>query len=145
VKDFDITGLADGDYAAFVTSDQKVAAAVRLPRTDKTKKPNTDFTWLQAAQQLFGKQQITVPSAGISKLSLTNSTTKPATVEVNGAVVTIKAQGVAVLKADAGALNLRITDGTIGANLVVDISGAVTNLALVDYRNSGSKIAVTVR
>jgi hypothetical protein len=144
-KDFNLNGLADGDYVGFVTSDQSIAAAVRLPRTDKTKKPNTDFTWLQAAQQLTGSQQITVPSAGISKLSLANPTSKPATVLVNGTSISLKAQGVAVLKADAGAVNLKVTEGKIAANLVVDISGAVTNLGLVDYRNSGSRVAVIVR
>jgi len=144
-KDFNITGLADGDYAGFITSNQAVAAAVRLPRTDKTKKPNTDFTWLQSAQQLAGNQQITVPAAGISKLSLTNSTNKTANILVNGSAVAIKAQGVVVLKVDAGAVNLKVIDGRVGANLVVDVSGAVTNLALVDYRNTGSKIAVVVR
>lgn len=145
VKDFAINGLADGDYVGFIKSDQSVSAAVRLPRTDKTKKPNTDFTWLQAAQPLTGSQQITVPVAGISKLSLTNGTSNPATVLVNGRSLTIKAQGVAILKVDAGSLNLKVTDGSIGANLVVDISGAVTNLSVVDYRNSGSRVAVTVR
>ncbi len=142
-KDFNLTGLVDGDYVGFVTSDQAVAAAVRLPRT--AKKPNTDFTWLQAAQQLTGTQQITVPSAGIGKLSLANPTGKPATVSVNGTPITIKAQGVAVLKVDAGAVNLRVSEGKIAANLVIDIAGAVTNLGLVDYRNSGSRVAVVVR
>ena len=86
-----------------------------------------------------------LPAAGISKLSLTNGTSKPSTVLVNGRSLTIKAQGVVILKVDAGPLNLKVTDGSIGANLVVDISGAVTNLSVVDYRNSGSRVAVTVR
>ena len=144
VKDFTISGLADGDYAAFVASDQNLAAAVRLPRSDKTKKPNTDFTWLQAAQVLTGAQQITVPAAGISKLSLTNPSSELANVTVNGVAVAIKAQGTAVVKVDAGALSIK-TEGKIGGNLIVDIGGAITNLALVDYRNSGSRVAVRVR
>lgn len=145
VKDFAMTGLADGDYAAFVSADKAIAAAVRLPRSDKTKKPNTDFTWLQAAQQLSGAQQITVPTAGISKISLTNQTGNPTTVSLNGNEITIKPQGIAVLKVNAGPANLKVIDGTIGANLIVDISGAITNLAFVDYRNTGSRIAVRVR
>ncbi|MFM6978337.1 MAG: DUF5719 family protein [Micrococcales bacterium] len=144
VKDFSINGLADGDYAAFVTSDQNLSAAVRLPRSDKTKKPNTDFTWLQSAQLVTGSQQITVPNAGISKLSFTNSNNQSAAVTVNGVVVTLKAQGTTVLKVDAGPVSIK-TDGKVGANLVVDISGAITNLALVDYRNSGSRVSVRVR
>lgn len=144
VKDFTINGLADGDYAGFITADQNVAAAIRLPRSDKTKKPNTDFTWLQSAQLVAGSQQITVPAAGISKLSLTNSNNQAVNISINGAMVTVKAQGTAVIKVDAGALSIK-SDGKVGANLIVDISGAITNLALVDYRNSGSRVSVRVR
>lgn len=145
VKDFAISGLADGDYAAFIVADQSISAAIRLPRSDKTKKPNTDFTWLQAGQLLDGNQQITVPSAGISKLSLINPGAKSANFSVNGTAVTLGSQGIAVLKVDSGPVNLKVTQGKIASNLVVDISGAVTNFALVDYRNSGSRISVLVR
>lgn len=145
VKDFTITGLADGDYAAFVSSEQNIAAAVRLPRSDKTKKPNTDFTWLQSAQQLSGAQQITAPAAGISKLALTNSSTQAITVALGASSVTVAAQSTLVLKVNPGAISLKIAEGKIGGNLVVDVSGAITNLALTDYRNSGSRVAVRVR
>lgn len=144
-QDFAISGLADGDYAAFISSDESIAAAVRLPRTDKAKKPNTDFTWLQSAQPLSGTQQITVPRAGISKLSLTNPSSKSATVLINGTSLKLRSQGIAILKVDAGAVNVKVTEGEVAANLVVDISGSVTNLGLVDYRNSGSRISVVVR
>jgi hypothetical protein len=145
VKDFEITGLADGDYAAFISSDAAIAASVRLPRSDKTKKPNTDFTWLQSAQQLGDTQQITVPAAGISKLALTNSNNQPVNLTINGVAASIKAQGTLVVKVSAGAVTLKISDGKVGGNLVVDVSGAITNLALVDYRNSGSRVKVRVR
>lgn len=145
VKEFAINGLADGDYAAFITSDESLAAAVRLPRSDKTKKPNTDFTWLQSAQQLFGTQQLTVPTAGISKLSLTNANSQDITVSINGRAVGVKAQGTVVLKVDPGPVSIKSPDSKLGVNLVVDIGGALTNLALVDYRNSASTVAVRVR
>ena len=145
VKDFTINGLADGDYAAFISSDQAVAASVRLPRSDKTKKPNTDFTWLQSATQLKGTQQITVPAAGISKLSLANLGNIAANLTINGAALSIKAQGTVVVKTSAGPVTLRVDQGSIGGNLMVDVSGAIANLALVDYRNAGSQVAVRVR
>jgi hypothetical protein len=145
VKDFTLTGLSDGDYAAFINSDRDIAASVRLPRSDKTKKPNTDFTWLQSSQSLTRSQQITVPNAGISKLALSNSSNQPAVFSLNGSVINLKAQGTLVIKVDPGPVNLKVTDGSIGGNLVVDIGGAITNLALVDYRNSGSRVAVRVR
>ena len=46
VSDFTITGLQDGDYAAFIDADATIGASVRLPRTKKSQKPITDFTWL---------------------------------------------------------------------------------------------------
>jgi len=100
---------------------------------------------LQAAQQLTGVQQITVPAAGISKLNLTNSNSKDAVISVNGTSITLKAQSTAVIKVDAGPLTIDAGGSVIGGNLVVDISGAVTNLAIVDYRNSGSRVKVLVR
>jgi hypothetical protein len=145
VKDFPITGLADGDYAAFISSNQSIAAAVRLARSDKTKKPNTDFTWLQAAQALTGSQQITVPNSGISKLSLTNSGSALATVMVNGSTISLKPQTVAVIPAKGGPLTLSVSSGSVGGNLLVDVSGSIANLAVVDYRNSGSRVSVLVR
>ena len=64
---------------------------------------------------------------------------------VGGKPITLKAQSTVVLKVEPGALTIDTGAAEIGGNLVVDISGAVTNLALVDYRNSGSRVKVLVR
>jgi hypothetical protein len=143
-KDFDINGLADGDYVAFIKADKNIAAAIRLPRNDKTKKPNTDFTWLQAGSLLSGEQQIAAPAAGITKLSIANPNSSAVTVKVNSTSVSIAANSVSVIKV-SGIVRLDSGQSKIAANLVVDVSGAVTNLALVDYRNTGSQVKVRTR
>lgn len=140
-KDFEISSLADGDYVAFVKADQNITAAFRLPRNDKTKKPNTDFTWLQAGSLLSGKQAITTPAAGISKLSIANPSAAQISVQVNSATVAIASNSVAVLKVN-GSVAIDSGENKIAANIVTDIGGAITNLALVDFRNSGSIVRV---
>ena len=146
VKEFVITGLADGDYAASITSDAQIAASVRLPRSNKTAKPNTDFTWLQSGQPLTGTQSITVPAAGISKLSLMNPNGKSISVSVGGTAITLASAEVRVIPVAAGqSVSVVSNDAPVVGNLVIDVSGAVTNFGLVDYRNSGSSVAVKVR
>lgn len=146
VQDFQIESLANGDYSAFITSDQNITAAVRLARTDKTKKPNTDFTWLQAAEAFTGERQITVSSSGISKLTVANPNSKPASISVNSTSYTVAANSSIVLKVDNSTKVTIKTDGvSVSANLVVDVNGSVANIALVNYKNLGGEVVVRVR
>ena len=146
VQDFEITGLANGDYSAFISADQNITASIRLVRTDKAKKPNTDFTWLQAAETFTGSRTFTVPATGISKLTIANPSTKTASVSVNGVAYSIAANSMVVLKADnSKSINIVSNDVAVGANLVVDVDGQVANIALVNYKNLGSEVRVRVR
>jgi hypothetical protein len=146
VKDFQIESLANGDYSAFISADQNITASVRLARTDKAKKPNTDFTWLQAAQAFTGERQITVSSVGISKLTVANANSKPATISVNSVTYTVAANSSVVIKVEnSSTLTIKSTDLPVSANLVVDVNGSVANIALVNYKNLGGEVVVRVR
>jgi hypothetical protein len=146
VQDFEITGLANGDYSAFVKADQNITASIRLVRTDKAKTPNTDFTWLQAAETFVGERQITVPSVGISKLTVANPSNKTASVSVNGVTYSINAGAMVVLKADnSKSINIVSNEQAVGANLVIDVDGSVANIALMNYKNLGDQVSVRVR
>ena len=146
VQDFEITQLANGDYSAFIQADQNITASIRLVRTDKTKKPNTDFTWLQAAETFVGERVITVPTAGISKLTIANPSTKQASVAVNNVRYSIAPSAMIVLKVDNSKTNtINSSDAAIGANLVVDVDGLVANIAAVNYKNLGGEVRVRVR
>lgn len=146
VQDFEMTGLANGDYSAFIAADQNVTASIRLVRTDKTKKPNTDFTWLQAAETFSGTRNITVPATGISKLTIANPNDKATNVTVSGKVYAIAANSMIVLKADNSTIvSISAADQAVASNLVVDVDGQVANIAVVNYKNLSGEVRVRVR
>ena len=130
VTDVSISGLTDGDYVAVLESDVPVQAAARLSRTNKTKVPATDFTWLQAAQAIDGVRVISVPAAGISKLSVVN----PASAEVQTIVV-----------APGSTYRFEKPAAALYANLILDVDGMVTNIPVIDYKNAGGAVKVSVR
>jgi hypothetical protein len=146
VSDFPITGLQDGDYAAFIKADSAVTASVRLPRTNKAHNPVTDFAWLPASQSLTGANAITVPATGTSKLSISNSSSSAVSVKVGGSSISIAAQSNVTVAVAAGK-QIVIDSGTasIGATLIVDLSGAVAALPVVNYENLGNRVDVLVR
>ncbi len=146
VSDFAISGLSDGDYAAFIQADAAVGAAVRLPRVTNSANPITDFAWLPAAQPLVGKNAITVPAAGIAKLSVTNSKSGSIAITIDGVSITLPSGSTRVLQV-ANGKNVLIDSGgnAIEASLIVDIGGNVTALPVVSYQNTGANISVLVR
>ncbi len=130
VADLAIDGLADGDYIALIDSTVPVQASLRLSRTNKTKVPLSDFTWLQAVPGFKAPQAISIPLAGISKLSVFNSSTsRVQTIEVGA----------------GGTYFFANSQATLYANLIVDIDGAVTSIPVLDSKNSGGTVQVRVR
>lgn len=144
--DFDLTGLADGDYVAYVQAEAAVAAAIRLPRTDKAKTPNTDFAWLPAAQVLTGSQSISIPKSGISKIAIANPGKSAIDLVIAGSSVRILPNSTAVLLATSGS-NLKIdaAGNSFSATVITDLGGSVAALSVVSYQNTGNQIAVLVR
>lgn len=146
VRDFAIDQLVDGDYSVFISADQDVTAAIRLARTDKSKTPNTDFTWLQAAEPFEGERRLTVAAAGISKLVIVNNNAKATSVSVNSAAYNLAPNSSLVLLAEKSTQIVIVTNELpVAANLVIDVSGMVANMALVNYKNLGGKVLVRVR
>lgn len=155
VTDIPITGLADGDYVAFVSAEQPIRAAIRLPRTNKAKSPATDFAWLQAGESLAGLRAFRVPQSGVTKLSLGNSGKSEVSFELGnpeqvlaGTAPTVKlaAGAVRTIGLTAGAMVWLKTDATtLRANLVIDVDSAVATLPITDYKNLPSQLLVSVR
>ena len=128
VTDLEITGLKDGNYVALVSSDVEIQSAIRLSRVTATAAP--DFTWIPAAEKFTGKRNLTVPSAGISKLCIYNYETGL----------------IEVLEVSAGSTySFAGTATPVYANLITDINGTVTNLQVLDQKNAGGKVSVNVR
>ena len=147
-SDLEISGIADGDYAIFVTSDQPLRAAAKLNRTNTTAKPETDFTWLPSVLSQAGARFIAVPSQGISKLAISNSgkTTAHITVSGGGASSTfsLKPGSIGSVKVGGGSVKLS-SDAPVAATLIVDVGSSVASIPMVEYRNFGGQISVVVR
>ncbi|MEY3677785.1 MAG: hypothetical protein RL351_1012, partial [Actinomycetota bacterium] len=128
VADIEIPGLKDGNYVALISSDVEIQSSIRLSRVSATSAP--DFTWLPAAQKFTGKRNLTVPSAGISKLCIYND----------------KTGAIEVLEVTPGSTySFAASENPIYANLITDINGTVANLSVLDQKNAGGKVSVNVR
>lgn len=146
--DIALPGLADGDFIAIVKSDVPVGSAIRLNRVVKTK---DDFAWLSAAAAQSGVVGFSVPSAGITKISLANPSNGDVSLKLvqagsAGANFTIPAASQLTLKFAPGAkIQLSGVGKSIYATAIVDIDGSLAAIPLVDYQNPGGQVAVMVR
>lgn len=149
VNDFDIPGLADGDYFGILSSDELVHSSIRLVRSKWAPGAYTDFAWINPAESLSNERFIAVPKAGISKLSITNPSSKPTvvTLKIGSAKVsrTITSGSTEVVRATAG-LSIGIVPSTqpVYANLVIDVSGRISVLPVLDDKNISGEVAVSV-
>jgi hypothetical protein len=146
--DIALPGLADGDFVAIVKSDEAVGSAIRLHRVVKK---SVDFAWLTAAESHTGVVGLSVPTAGISKLSLANPSNSDIDLRLvqNGgspANFKIPAAGQLTLKfAPSTKLELSGNAKALLGTLIVDIDGSLAAVPLVDYKNPGGEVAVMVR
>ena len=128
VADLEIPGLKDGNYVALVSANVEIQSAVRLSRITATAGP--DFTWIPAAERFSGKRNLTIPSAGISKLCIYDE----------------KTGEIKILEVTAGSTySFASSENSIYANLITDINGTVANLSVLDQKNAGGKVSVNVR
>lgn len=144
--DLPITGIEDGDYAIFISSDQPVRAGAKLNRSSPTGKPRTEFTWLAAVEASEGDRYMAVPAAGISKLAIANPTTKPVTVRINdaGGTITLSPGALASIRVSSPFVKIS-SSGKVSATLVVDINSAIAAMPMVEYLNVGGSVSVVVR
>jgi hypothetical protein len=149
VSDFKITGLADGDYFGILSSDVEVFSSIRLVRSKGLPGAYTDFAWINPAEGFNNERYISVPKAGISKLSITNPSAKPTTVMLKiGSVEvsrTVSSGSTEVIKASSGlSIGIIPTGETVYANLVIDVSGRVSVLPVLDDKNISGEVEVSV-
>jgi Family of unknown function (DUF5719) len=146
--DIALPGLADGDFVAIVKADQAIGSAIRLHRVVKKA---IDFAWLSAAVSHGGSVGLSVPTAGISKLSLVNPSNSVTDLRLNqngGSPSSFKipAAGQLTLKFAPGAkLELSGNGKPLLGTLIVDVDGSLAAVPLVDYKNPGGEVAVMVR
>ena len=149
VADIPISGLADGDYVAIVSSNVKIAASMNISRIVAGNNPVSDFAFLAAAEDSANARTIRVPSSGISKLSFVNADNKEnrVNVKVNEKSISFELSDAAsrVIEAAPGSLVSFTSTGPVAAALVVDLNGAFTSLPITDYKNLAEKVLVSVR
>jgi hypothetical protein len=147
-SDFEISGITDGDYSIFLTSDQPVRASAKLNRTNASAKPETDFTWLPSVVAEAGVRSIAVPGQATSKLSVSNPGRTAAQISVRSAGLSssfaLKPGSTASVKVAAGSAQLA-SDAPVAATLIIDVRSSVASIPMVEYRNVGGKISVVVR
>ena len=145
--DIPLPGLADGDFIAIVKSDVAVGSSIRIQRVVKT---SVDFAWLTAATAQNSPVGITIPSIGISKLSLANPTGSAQSVRlVQGssapANFQVPANGQLTLTfAPSAKVQLSSEGKPLFGTLIADVSGSVAAIPLVDFKNPGGQVAVMV-
>ena len=144
--DLPITGIEDGDYAIFISSDQPVRAGAKLNRSSATGTPKTDFAWLAAVEPSEGDRFMAVPADGISKLALANPTSSSVTVRINDAAgaITLAPGALASIRVSSPYVKVS-SSGKVAATLVVDVNSAIAAMPMVEYRNVGGSVSVVVR
>ena len=146
--DISLSGLADGDFVVMINSDQPVGASVRVHRLVGKM---LDFAWLNSATAQTGEVGFSVPTTGISKLSLANPTNSAVALKLtqgSSAVsnFNIPADGQLTLKFAPGTkIKLAAAGQAIYGTTIVDLNGSIAAIGLVDYQNSSGQVAVMVR
>lgn len=146
--DIPLSGLQDGDFIAIVRADQPIGSSIRLHRVVKSK---VDFAWLISATAQSGTVGFSVPSSGISKLSIANPAAADTTLQLiqNGGAArsfTVPAAGQLTLKFAPGAkLKLSSEKAPFFGTMIVDVDGSLAAVPLLDYKNPGGQVAVMVR
>ena len=149
VTDFEIKGLKDGDYFAYLDSDVAVQSSIRLVRARVTTDKFVDFAWVNSAEGFQTPRYIAVPKSGISKLSIVNPSNKPTTVSIKIGAATVKrtiaAGSNAVIRATPGmSMGIYPSDAVIYANLIIDVAGRVATLPVLDDKNISGQVQVSV-
>lgn len=141
-----IKGLEDGDYFSIVDSSKPIRASMRIART---KHIQNDFAWLLASDAFTAERAVSTPEGSVSKLALVNAGDAPAVVSVRSggstSSYTIKPKSTASVVVPAKASTFVSSTEPISANVVIDINGYLAVVGVLDYKNLGGTVSITVR
>jgi len=153
--DVNLPGLADGKYSVEVKADRPIFASMRLSRNsaDPAKvltSSGSDFTWISAAEAITTMRNFMVPGDGLSTLNIANESTSPTTVTVkditHGKTKTyvLAESGVASSATHPGD-NLQISASSpVYANVTTASDAGIASLKILDAKNLGGKVSVTL-
>jgi hypothetical protein len=141
-KDFELTDLSDGNYSIHLESDEPILAAARFSRVSGS---NQDFAWAVAVSPTKLKAGFSTVGNAISKLSIVNSNDKPAKVQISGQTYSIPANSNSSITLSGGRAYFISSDIEVSVSQVIDISGGVAVVPVLDYASVGGKLKVSVR
>lgn len=141
-RDFTLEDLTNGNYAVTLSADVLVVAAVRFGRLSG-KIP--DFAWVQSVPANKLDAGFTALPGATSKLSLVNANGKSVTVTLDGKNFVIAANSNLVVALSASRHYSITSSGEVSASQVVDVSGGVSVIPILDFQSVGGKLKVTVR
>ena len=149
VTDFEIKGLKDGDYFAYLDSDVEVQSSIRLVRARATTDRYVDFAWVNSVEAFQTPRYVAIPKAGISKLSIVNPSNNATVVSIKIGAATVKrtiaAGSDAVIRATPGmSIGIYPSDKAVYANLVIDVDGRVAVLPVLDDKNISGQVSVNI-
>jgi hypothetical protein len=152
--DIPISGLADGKYSAVVSAQKPFFAALKVSRNSLDqarvlKAVGSDFTWIAASEAFTSSRTIVAPSLGVTQLNLVNTSAvgNPVAVSSNGisATYNLAANSLASVAVKPGAL-VKVAAGTpIFANFTTVEDAGISSLRILDSKNLGGKVSVTLR
>ena len=153
--DVSLPGLADGTYSVEVKANKPLFASARLSRssTNAAKvltQVGSDFAWISAAEPITTMRNFMVPVDGQSALNIANESSGPATVTVKDIThakiktYVLPASGVVLSPAHAGD-NLQISSTSpVYANLTTTRDTGLAALKILDAKNLGGQVSVTL-
>lgn len=149
VTDFEINGLADGDYVGYLRSSEQVFSSIRLVRSRVGDDAYTDFAWINPAEGFTSPRYVAVPKAGISKLSIANPSAEGTKVSIKFGDLTIErniAAGaeIVLLAPNGQSIGIHPSTQPVYANLVVDVDGRIATLPVLDEKNLGGQVWISV-
>ena len=152
--DIPIIGLADGTYSAVISAERPLFAALKLSRNsvDEARlltEVGSDFTWISASDQITTSRTIVAPEIGRTVLNLVNaSTTATSVTVVSGGVSKVyqlSQNALSAVSVKPGALIQISASSPVFANLTTVEDTGISNLRLLDAKNLGGEVSVTLR
>lgn len=152
--DIPISGLADGQYSAVVTAQKPLFAAMRVSRSSvdqaRVLKPvGSDFTWIASNEPITTNRTIVAPDLGSTQLNLVNANASENTVSltVNGSPKTLlmAANSLSSILLKPGSLLTISASSPIFANLTTVEDAGISSLKILDSKNLGGTVSVSLR
>ena len=141
-RDFPLDELTDGNYSITISADEPVVAGVRYSRLSNGK---PDFAWAQSVTPTHLDAGFTAPIGTQSRLSVMNPNEAPAEISIGAKTYSIDSNSNLMITLTAGKRYTISSKDVISASQVIDISGGLAVVPVLDFASVGGKLKILVR